>query len=341
MLREAATAQVIGARQGLRRRQRAGDPGVARHTRAASPSRRTATSTSPTRTTTSSVASTRSNNITTVVGNNALGTGFSGDNGPATQRAARHAGRRRDRAGRRPDRRRLAQRSHPPRRSSRPASSRPSPDRARTATTATTSRRPRRRSTRPSAVAAAPNGDIYIADTLNYRIRMIDHATGFIHTVAGDGETGGDGADRRRRPGDERASEHAERRRRSRRNGDIYIADMHHNRVRQGRREDAHHHDRRRQRPLGQLRRRRPGDAGDAWPARRASRVVADAARPRDALHRRLLQRPRPRRRPRRHHPRRQRRGTRGVRRADARRVRAAHAAGCTSPTRATTRSSR
>ena len=57
----------------------------------------------------------------------------------------------------------------------------------------------------PSAVAAAPNGDIYIADTLNYRVRMIDHATGFIHTVAGDGETGDDGtesatADRRPAP---------------------------------------------------------------------------------------------------------------------------------------------
>ena len=33
-------------------------------------------------------------------------------------------------------------------------------------------------------VAAAPNGDIYIADTLNYRIRMIAAKTGLIHTVA-------------------------------------------------------------------------------------------------------------------------------------------------------------
>ena len=39
-----------------------------------------------------------------------------------------------------------------------------------------------------------------------------------------------------------------------------------------GRRADAHHHDRRRQRPLGQLGRRRAGDEGDAWPARPASR---------------------------------------------------------------------
>ena len=42
----------------------------------------------------------------------------------------------------------------------------------------------------PSAVAAAPNGDIYIADTLNYRVRMIDAKTGLIHTVAGDGTAG-------------------------------------------------------------------------------------------------------------------------------------------------------
>src|SRR5262249_7755561 len=42
----------------------------------------------------------------------------------------------------------------------------------------------------PSAVAAAPNGDIYIADTLNYRVRLIDAKTGLIHTVAGDGTPG-------------------------------------------------------------------------------------------------------------------------------------------------------
>src|SRR5207245_2808484 len=41
----------------------------------------------------------------------------------------------------------------------------------------------------PSAVACAPNGDIYIADTLNNRVRMIDVKTGLIHTVAGDGTT--------------------------------------------------------------------------------------------------------------------------------------------------------
>ena len=83
----------------------------------------------------------------------------------------------------------------------------------------------------PSAVAAARNGDIYIADTLNNRIRMVDHATGFIHTVAGDGETGGDGpigdggpatSAHLFMPSDVQIAG----------NGDIYIADMHHNRVR-------------------------------------------------------------------------------------------------------------
>jgi len=83
----------------------------------------------------------------------------------------------------------------------------------------------------PSSVATAPNGDIYIADTLNNRIRMIDHANGFIHTVAGDGETGGNGpigdggpatSAHLFMPSDVQVAN----------NGDIYIADMHHNRVR-------------------------------------------------------------------------------------------------------------
>jgi len=38
----------------------------------------------------------------------------------------------------------------------------------------------------PSAVAVAPNGDVYIADTLNNRIRMIAHQTGIMSTVVGD-----------------------------------------------------------------------------------------------------------------------------------------------------------
>jgi GT2 family glycosyltransferase/DNA-binding beta-propeller fold protein YncE len=84
----------------------------------------------------------------------------------------------------------------------------------------------------PSAVAAAPNGDIYIADTLNYRIRMIDAKTGLIHTVAGDGTAGstqdvGDGGPATsahlNMPSDVALDP---------RTGDLYIADMHHNRVR-------------------------------------------------------------------------------------------------------------
>jgi GT2 family glycosyltransferase/DNA-binding beta-propeller fold protein YncE len=83
----------------------------------------------------------------------------------------------------------------------------------------------------PSAVAAAPNGDIYIADTLNYRIRMIDHATGLIHTIAGIGVPGENGA-----VGDEGLATSASLNMPSDvavgPTGDIYIADMHHQRVR-------------------------------------------------------------------------------------------------------------
>jgi sugar lactone lactonase YvrE len=83
----------------------------------------------------------------------------------------------------------------------------------------------------PDAVIAAPNGDIYIADTLNNRIRMVDHATGMIHTVAGDGNTGGDGpigdggpatSAHLFMPSDVQIAK----------NGDLYIADMQHNRIR-------------------------------------------------------------------------------------------------------------
>jgi GT2 family glycosyltransferase/sugar lactone lactonase YvrE len=84
----------------------------------------------------------------------------------------------------------------------------------------------------PSAVAAAPNGDIYIADTLNYRVRMIEAKTGLIHTVAGDGVPGdpdnvGDGGPATsahlNMPSDVAVE---------RTTGDVYIADMHHNRIR-------------------------------------------------------------------------------------------------------------
>ncbi len=84
----------------------------------------------------------------------------------------------------------------------------------------------------PSAAVTAPNGDVYIADTLNYRVRRIDHASGLIETVAGDGSPGedegpvGDGgpatAAQLNMPSDVAVAP----------NGDLYIADMYHNRVR-------------------------------------------------------------------------------------------------------------
>ncbi len=83
----------------------------------------------------------------------------------------------------------------------------------------------------PSAVACARNGDIYIADTLNYRVRVIEARTGLIHTVAGDGVPGdindvGDNGPATsahlNMPADVQIAP----------NGDIYIADMHHNRIR-------------------------------------------------------------------------------------------------------------
>jgi hypothetical protein len=91
----------------------------------------------------------------------------------------------------------------------------------------------------PSAVAAAPNGDIYIADTLNYRVRMIDAKTGLIHTVAGDGTPGASGDDvgdggpatsaHLNMPSDVAITPNCDGQKIP---CDIYIADMHHNRVR-------------------------------------------------------------------------------------------------------------
>jgi sugar lactone lactonase YvrE len=86
----------------------------------------------------------------------------------------------------------------------------------------------------PSAVAAAPNGDIYIADTLNYRIRMVDHITGLIHTVAGDGSAADDIRDSRVGDGGQATVAHLNMPSdvELAPNGDIYIADMHHQRIR-------------------------------------------------------------------------------------------------------------
>src|SRR5262249_4706375 len=84
----------------------------------------------------------------------------------------------------------------------------------------------------PSGGAPAPHGDIYIADTLNYRGRLVEAKTGPIHTIAGDGAAGdainvGDGGPaisaHLNMPSDVAVE---------RNSGDIYIADMHHNRVR-------------------------------------------------------------------------------------------------------------
>ncbi len=46
-----------------------------------------------------------------------------------------------------------------------------------------------------SAVALDADGNLYIADTLNHRIRRVDSSTGFITTIAGTGVSGfsGDG----------------------------------------------------------------------------------------------------------------------------------------------------
>ena len=83
----------------------------------------------------------------------------------------------------------------------------------------------------PNSVACSPDGNVYLADTLNYRVRMIDRNTGLIDTVAGDGTPGeggsiGDGGPsvdaQLNMPSDVAVAP----------SGDLYIADMHHNRVR-------------------------------------------------------------------------------------------------------------
>ena len=83
----------------------------------------------------------------------------------------------------------------------------------------------------PSAVAVAHNGNLYIADTLNNRIRIIEPATGLMRSIAGDGGTG-DGAG----IGDDGPALRAHLRQPSglavAPNGDLYIADTGHNRVR-------------------------------------------------------------------------------------------------------------
>ena len=83
----------------------------------------------------------------------------------------------------------------------------------------------------PNAVAVARNGDLYIADTLNNRIRVVGSATGVIRTIAGDGLPGDTGANGDGGPAIRAHLNHptdvilAP-------NGDVYVADMGHNRIR-------------------------------------------------------------------------------------------------------------
>ncbi len=154
---------------------------------------------------------------------------------------------------------------------------------------------------------------------------MVDAKTGLIHTVAGDGAAGtspmdvGDGGPATsahlNMPSDVELGP----------NGDIYIADMHHNRVRKV---DAKTHIITTVAGNGRWAKRfGDGDAVRprhklAWPG--GHRDCNRRRRKSDAVHRRLLQRPRAGRGARRHHAQRQRRRACRVRRADARRVRAA-----------------
>jgi sugar lactone lactonase YvrE len=84
----------------------------------------------------------------------------------------------------------------------------------------------------PSGLAMARNGDLYIADTLNHRVRLVEQATGLIRTIAGTGAPGGaahlvgDGG-----PAIE-ASLYNPSGVALAPNGDLYIADTGHNRIR-------------------------------------------------------------------------------------------------------------
>ncbi|MBS1818007.1 MAG: glycosyltransferase [Acidobacteria bacterium] len=230
MLREAATARIIGARKGY-----AGDNGPAIDAWLDTPGGIVVSPSGEVLFSDSNNNVVRRidprNNISTIIGNNAAGPGFSGDYGAATQAQLDTP----DGVSIAPDGDIIIADSHN--------------DRVRRvdkqtqmiisvagngkagyngddmpATEASLNN--------PSGVAAAPNGDIYIADTLNYRIRMIDHATGLIHTIAGDGNAGdddmnvGDGGPATsahlNMPSDVALAP----------NGDIYIADMYHQRIR-------------------------------------------------------------------------------------------------------------
>jgi hypothetical protein len=83
----------------------------------------------------------------------------------------------------------------------------------------------------PGAIALAHNGDLYIADTLNNRVRVLIRATGRIRTIAGDGAPAVTGS-----VGDNQPASRGHLNRPSgvavAPNGDVYIADTGHNRIR-------------------------------------------------------------------------------------------------------------
>ena len=230
MVREAATGQVIGERKGY-----AGDNGPAIQAWLDTPGGIAVTPNGDVYFADSNNHVIRridsvSNNISTVVGNNALGAGFSGDYGPATKAQLDTP----DGVAISPDGDLLLVDAHNNRvrRVDWPtgiittiAGS------GETGLSGDGGPALEAALDTPSAVAAAPNGDIYIADTLNYRVRMIDHTTGFIHTIAGDGAPADDGA-----VGDNGPATSAHLNMPSdvaiAPSGDIYIADMHHQRVR-------------------------------------------------------------------------------------------------------------
>ncbi len=230
MLREAATAQVIGAQQGY-----AGDNGPAIDAWLDTPGGIVVTATGDVLFADSNNHVVRRidprNNISTIIGNYAAGAGFSGDFGPASQAQLDT-----------PDGVAIAPDGDIVIADSRNARVRRVDKQTQTIMTIAGTGRSgyggddvpalEAQLNNPSGVAVASNGDIYIADTLNYCIRMIDHATGLIHTIAGTGEPGdtdfnvGDGGaaseSHLNMPSDVALAP----------NGDIYIADMHHQRVR-------------------------------------------------------------------------------------------------------------
>jgi sugar lactone lactonase YvrE len=83
----------------------------------------------------------------------------------------------------------------------------------------------------PNSVALARNGDLIIADTSNNRVRVVEQATGIIRTIAGDG-IGGSGALIRDGGPATHAHLHQPTDDAQAPNGDLYIADMGHHRIR-------------------------------------------------------------------------------------------------------------